>query len=149
MSTSSNWQRIDLRTCTPKAPPKLTCNAEEQRGTRVEPGPGHHCSAWVCLTLSGRGTSCSGSCWICSLAWGCLAQWLGCAAGELLLKTQPAREVVWACGGISLLCSGGMWVMLSCHWLSLWDGNFGSGNDGEVRDSSRLGREKEGAPGLC
>lgn len=38
--------------------------------------------------------------------------------------------------------------MLLCHWLSLWDGNFGSGSDGEVRDSSRLGREKEGAPGL-
>lgn len=41
------------------------------------------------------------------------------------------------------------WVMLSCHWLSLWDGNFGSGGDGEVREGSRLGREKEGAPGFC
>jgi len=39
------------------------------------------------------------------------------------------------------------WVMLSCHWLSLWDGNFGSGSDGEVGESSCLGREKEGAPG--
>lgn len=37
--------------------------------------------------------------------------------------------------------------MLLCHWLSLWGGNFSSGSDGEVRDSNRLGREKEGAPG--
>lgn len=41
------------------------------------------------------------------------------------------------------------WVMLPRHWLSLWDGNFGSGSDGEARDSSRLGREKECASGLC
>lgn len=39
--------------------------------------------------------------------------------------------------------------MLSCRWLSLRDRNFGSGSDGEVGESSWLGREKEGAPGFC
>lgn len=31
MSTGSSWQRIGLGTGTPKAPPKLSCSAEEQR----------------------------------------------------------------------------------------------------------------------
>lgn len=37
---------------------------------------------------------------------------------------------------------------MSCRWLSFWDGNFGSGSDGEAGESSWLGGEKEGAPGL-
>lgn len=70
----------------------------------MEPESGHHYSAWFCLTLPGKGTSCL--CQSRSLTRGCLAQRHGCAAGELPHKTQRAREVVWACGGIPSLRSG-------------------------------------------
>lgn len=73
------------------------------------------------------------------------AVWLHGRAGELLLKTQPAREVVGACGGISLLRSGGVLgdvvvpLAVTLGWeLWLWDGWRSEGQQGEGRCSRAL-----------
>lgn len=102
MSTSSSWQRIGQGPCTPKAPPKLSCNAERhQSGARARASL---LSLGLPHVVWQRGPAALAPVGSAALLG---AVWLSGRAGELLLKTQPAREVVGACGGISL-CSGGM-----------------------------------------
>lgn len=131
MSTISSWQRIGQGPCTPKAPPKLSCNAERhQSGVRARTsllslGLPHVVwqrdrLLWLLLDLqpclglfgsmAGMGSCCSKH--------SQRGRWLG------LVEESPCA--VEAC-----------WVMLLCHWLSLWDGNLGSGSDGKVTAGRR------------
>lgn len=147
MSTSSTWQRL-VWGHTPQKHHQSSAvthrSGEAQEWSQdivAQPGFASHCLAeGLAAVAPARAAASLGAVWLNGRA----VQLGSCCSkhsqpGRLfgLVEESPCFAVE--------TC----WVMLSCHWLSLWDGNFGSRSDGEVRDSRRLSREKEGAPGLC